>query len=52
MAQSTNTPLFLLTSKEGIRGGQGLSVIDATNMIDQISKNLLINIEGEGNERE
>lgn len=50
MAQSTNTPLFLLTSKEGIRGGQGISVVDATKMIDQISQNLLINIEGESHE--
>lgn len=49
MSQSTNTPLFLLTSKEGIRGNQGASVEEAARMLMAISKNIERNM-GEDNE--
>lgn len=49
MSQSTNTPLFKLTSKEGLRGNQGGSVEQAAKMLMLISKNIQRNI-GESND--
>ncbi|MCT3221921.1 ParA family protein [Lactiplantibacillus plantarum] len=44
MSQSTNTPLFALTSKEGLRGNQGGVVEDAAKMLMNITKSIQINM--------
>lgn len=44
LAQSSNMPLFNLTSKEGIRGGQASNVADFEKMLNNITIQLLSNI--------
>lgn len=49
LSQTSNTPIFNLDYKSGIRGNQTSSVVEYTEFIHQIAKNFLRNI-GDGNE--
>ncbi|XRJ97252.1 ParA family protein [Latilactobacillus sakei] len=50
LGQSTNMPLFKLTSKEGLRGNQNLVVEEAERMLAHICQRMLKNIEGNMND--
>lgn len=47
LSQSANQPYFNLTYKDGIRGSQGNSVIEATEMITSITSSLMGNLGSE-----